>query len=502
MQFNSFHFLCFFPIVVSIYFIVPKKIRYIWLLISSYYFYMSWNPKYALLIALSTVITYLSGRWIEKINNSNINEEIKKKRKKGIVAISFVTNISILVFFKYFNFLLSNLNSILAGLGISIIEKSFDVLLPVGISFYTFQALSYTMDVYRDSIKAEKNILRYALFVSFFPQLVAGPIERSSNLLSQLSNVETFKLWNYKRITQGLTVMLWGFFLKMVVADRVAIIVDTVYDRYWLYGSTALILATILFAIQIYCDFSSYSIIAIGASEVMGFTLMENFDTPYFADSIKDFWRRWHISLSTWFRDYLYLPLGGNRKGKIRKYINLMIVFLVSGLWHGASWSFVAWGGLHGVYQVMGDITLPFRKSVYKKLKVKTQSFSHRLGQVLATFILVDFAWIFFRANSFRNSVEIIGRMLTKWDFWCLFDGTIYNYGLDQKEFAVMQFGLIVLFLVDCIKRFTGQRIDTFLIKQSIWFRWSILLILFFSCVIFGVYGQGYVASQFIYFQF
>lgn len=351
MQFNSFDFLCFFPIVIAIYFVIPRKTRYLWLLAASYYFYMGWNPKYALLIAFSTVVTYFSGIFIEKINNrisdkNETDEEYKKaiRQKKQVVAVSFTVNLLILVFFKYFDFLLGNINGILSRFGISIVEKPFDVLLPVGISFYTFQALSYTMDVYRNEIKAEKNILKYALFVSFFPQLVAGPIERSKNLLKQIETVHTFDLWNYERITKGLTVMLWGFFQKMVIADRIAILVDNVYDKYWLYGSSALILATILFAFQIYCDFGSYSNIAIGAAEVMGFSLMENFDTPYFSTSIKEFWRRWHISLSTWFRDYLYIPLGGNRKGTFRKYLNLIITFLVSGLWHGASWSFIVWG--------------------------------------------------------------------------------------------------------------------------------------------------------------
>lgn len=323
--------------------------RYIWLLCASYYFYMSWNPKYALLIAFSTVVTYLSGLLIGIINENNgdSSSQLQKsvRLKKWVVAGSFTVNLAILFFFKYFDFALSNVNRILTAVGISMIEKPFDVLLPVGISFYTFQALSYTMDVYRGDVRAERNILKYALFVSFFPQLVAGPIERSKNLLSQVEKAHTFQLWNYNRIANGAVIMLWGYFQKMVIADRVALLVDTVYDKYWLYGSTALILASVLFAVQIYCDFASYSSIAIGAAEIMGFSLMENFDTPYFSRSVKEFWRRWHISLSSWFRDYLYIPLGGNRKGKVRKYINTMVVFLTSGLWHGASWNFVVWGG-------------------------------------------------------------------------------------------------------------------------------------------------------------
>lgn len=291
---------------------------------------MGWNPQYALLIAFSTVITYLSGILLEKVRG----QESAVKKKKLIVAVSFVTNIGILLFFKYFSFLFDNVVAVIQNLGFEISERPFDIILPVGISFYTFQALSYTVDVYRGEVESEKNFFRYALFVSFFPQLVAGPIERSKNLLKQVGSMEKIKLWNYERIAKGSVLMLWGYFQKMVIADRAAILVDHVYDTYWMYGSIELILASILFAVQIYCDFASYSLIAIGSARIMGFHLMENFNTPYFSCSIKDFWRRWHISLSTWFRDYLYIPLGGSRCGKEKKYRNLIITFLVSGLWH------------------------------------------------------------------------------------------------------------------------------------------------------------------------
>lgn len=343
MLFNSIDFMIFFPIVLLVYFVIPKKIRYVWLLIASYYFYMGWNAKYALLIAFSTVMTYIGGILLSLIEAKNISHKVGWK--KGVIIGSFTINLGILVFFKYFDFLLSNFNRIVKACGISPIERTFDVILPVGISFYTFQALGYIIDVYRGEIKAEKNLLKYALFVSFFPQLVAGPIERSKNLISQIKNVENIKLWNYKHITNGAVQMLWGMFLKMVIADRIAIFVDTVYDGYWYYGSIELVLATALFAIQIYCDFASYSLIAKGAARIMGFELMENFNTPYFAKSIKEFWRRWHISLSSWFRDYLYIPLGGSRCSRWKKYRNIMITFLVSGLWHGANWNFVIWGG-------------------------------------------------------------------------------------------------------------------------------------------------------------
>ena len=298
---------------------IPHRFRYLFLLAVSYFFYMCWNPKYGLLMFISTVITYLSGILISRADK--IQQEGRRIRwKKIFVALSFLSNLSILFFFKYFNFAVASLNRVMTHLHMAPLNVSFDVLLPVGISFYTFQALSYTIDVYRGDIYTERNFFKYALFVSFFPQLVAGPIERSKNLLRQISTKHTFNLWN---VQSGLTQMLYGYFQKVVISDNVAILVNKVYDNYSSYGSVELILATVFFAIQIYCDFGGYSNIAIGAARVMGFELMENFNTPYFSVSVADFWRRWHISLSTWFRDYLYIPLGGNRKGKIRKYINI-----------------------------------------------------------------------------------------------------------------------------------------------------------------------------------
>lgn len=501
MLFNSFDFMIFFPIVVFIYFLVPKKFRYIWLLISSYYFYMGWNPKYAILIALSTIITYFSGYALDKCNTI---EKVKYALtlKKWVVALSFISNIGILIFFKYFYFIFENLTSIFTFLGITINAPSFDIILPVGISFYTFQALSYTLDVYRGEIRVEKNILKYALFVSFFPQLVAGPIERSKTLLKQLENLDKINVWDYKRITHGAVLMLYGLFQKMVIADRGSILVDQVYDSFWIYGSIELILATIMFAIQIYCDFASYSLIAIGAANIMGIHLMENFNTPYFARSIKEFWRRWHISLSTWFKDYLYIPLGGSRCSKFKKYRNIMVTFLVSGLWHGASWSFLVWGALHGFYQVVGGLTRPLKEKFIKKYEVKTLSFSYKLGQVLITFILVDFAWIFFRMNSLEYSLEFISRIINKWNPWVLFDQTLYSLGLNQQEFQIFIIALMILFLVDILRYKYSETLDVFLEKQCLWFRWGSIFLLFFIILIFGVYGPTFDAKQFIYFQF
>lgn len=343
MLFNSYEFLIFFPIVTLIYFLIPHKARYIWLLIASYFFYMCWNAKYALILLFSTIVTYVAGLLISKANKIK-DDKKRTKYKKIFVALSFIINLSILFLFKYFDFAINNINNILGQLNIQLLNPKFDLILPVGISFYIFQALGYTIDVYRQDVKTEKNFLKYALFVSFFPQLVAGPIERSKNLLEQMYEEHYF---NAQRVKDGLLLMIWGGFQKIVIADRIAIVVDTIFNNFPQYGGMYIIIAAILFAFQIYCDFSGYSIIAVGAAKVMGFRLMENFNAPYFSMSVSEFWRRWHISLSTWFKDYLYIPLGGNRKGKIRKYINIMIVFLVSGLWHGASWNYIIWGGLN-----------------------------------------------------------------------------------------------------------------------------------------------------------
>jgi len=494
MVFNSAVFLYFFPIVILFYFLVPKKLRYIWLLGASLYFYMCWNVKYVILLLISILTTWLAGYLVHKIQNT--------LARKWIVAICLLVNLGILFFFKYFDFFLDSLNKVLSKVGIQAVESSFSVLLPVGISFYTFQALGYIIDVYRGKIEAEKNPLRYALFVSFFPQLVAGPIERSENLLNQVRNVDKMKLWNYENVTNGLTLMVWGLFVKMVIADRVAILVNTVFDGVYLYGTVALVAGALGFALQIYCDFMGYSTIAIGAAKVMGFTLMENFDTPYFATSISDFWRRWHISLSTWFRDYVYIPLGGNRCSKIRKYFNLMVTFGVSGLWHGANWTYVFWGFLHGVYQVVGEITKPFRQKLCKKTNAKTESFSFKLAQIVGTFALVDFAWIFFRADSLGIAVNYCKRMFTKWDPWSLFNGEIYNLGLDRFEFNVLVIAAAVLLLVDLIRYCKKQMITEFLQEQCIWFRWGVILALIFATIIYGMYGIQFESSQFIYFQF
>lgn len=496
MLFNSLSFLKFFPIVVLLYFVIPPKVRYIWLLLASYFFYMGWNAKYALLLLFSTVVTYGAGLLLYKWRE-------KPGRKKTVVAMGLIVNFGILFLFKYLDFVVDTIQSLGAKVGITIAEPSFSLLLPVGISFYIFQAVGYMVDIYREKLVPEKNFLKYALFVSYFPQLVAGPIERSTRLLPQLKNLDKIKVWNLDRMRDGALVMLYGYFLKMVIADRAALLVDTVFhaNYYSQYvGFTALV-GAVLFSIQIYCDFAGYTYIAIGASKVMGVELMNNFNTPYLATSIKDFWDRWHISLTSWFRDYLYFPLGGSRRGTLLKYVNIMIVFSVSGLWHGAAWHYVIWGMLHGALRVAEEITEKLRTKVTTLLQVNTVALSYKAFCVCVTFAFVTIAWIFFRAESIRQALDLIKNMVTVWNPWVLFDNSLLGLGLDGKDWNVLLFALLVMFVTECCQ-YRKVSLSKKFAEQNLLFQWGFFLVGILFIVVFGIYGPTYSASQFIYFQF
>ncbi len=496
MLFNSFSFLIFFPIVLLVYFIIPKKIRYIWLLIASYYFYMCWNAQYALLLLASTVVTYVAALLIRCFRENTF-------QKKLMVAVSLFLNFGILFLFKYFDFMVSAIGSVLSMAGVEFQAPALDLLLPVGISFYIFQAVGYTIDVYREKLAPEKNFLRYALFVSFFPQLVAGPIERSTNLLPQLQKVHELHLWDTKRIQRGAIVMLYGYFMKMILADRIAVFVDAVYEpmSYSNYKGITVMIAAVLFSVQIYCDFAGYTYIAIGAARVMGFDLMNNFNTPYLAKNIKDFWDRWHISLTSWFKDYLYFPLGGSRKGKLRKYVNIFIVFLLSGLWHGAAWHYVVWGVVHGVMRIVGELTTEIRLKCYKHFHCQRDTLATKLWQVLCTFALVTIAWMFFRGESVHQALSLIRNMFTEFNPWVLSDGSLFAMGLDAKEWNVLIISLIILLLVDILRYKKTDLVGIFM-QQNLWFRWLVFYGGVLAIVLFGVYGPQYNAAQFIYFQF
>ncbi len=399
MSFASLEFLIFFALLVPSYFLVPGSWRWLLLLIASYLFYAWWNVSYIILIVFSTVVDYLAAAAMPAPDSG------QDGRRRLLLMLSLVVNLGVLFTFKYFNFMSESVGLVLGSLGVAYDHQALDMLLPVGISFYTFQSMAYTIDVYRGRLAPERHFGIFALYVAFFPQLVAGPIERAQNILPQLRQQFSF---DYGRVVQGLRLILWGMFKKVVIADRVAVYVNAVYGDPQRYDGGVLLLATLLFAVQIYCDFSGYTDIAIGTARIMGFRLMDNFRQPYFATSISDFWRRWHISLSTWFRDYLYIPLGGSRVPLPRYLGNLMIVFVVSGLWHGAAWTFVIWGALHGLYMV-AEVAL--RRSGLQLIPGPAW-LRMALGG-LVTFALTSFAWIFFRANSPADAFYIAGHLLS-----------------------------------------------------------------------------------------
>lgn len=500
MLFNSFSFLVFFPVVLGIYFIIPKKVKQLWLLVASYYFYMNWNAVYAILILGITIVGYVGGLLLERADAGNDPKSatVRRKRRFYMVMAAFLS-LGVLFVFKYLNFAITNVNRLFAAAGSSFAVTAFDIVLPVGISFYTFQALGYVIDVYRRDVAAEKNFLRYALFVSFFPQLVAGPIERSRNLLSQLKEPTKF---DYDMAKNGLLLMLWGYFEKMWVADRLATLVDTVYNDYGNYSAGMIVLATMLFSIQIYCDFGGYSHIAIGAAQVLGIRLMDNFRQPYLATNIKDFWNRWHISLSTWFRDYLYFPLGGSRCARPRAYFNLMITFLISGLWHGASWHYVVWGGLNGFYQIIGRMTKQAREKLRAMLHIKEKSVLLRIFQTIVTFLLASFAWLFFRADGLGSALGMI-RMTLRNGVWLqqLRDGSIYMMGLSRFAIYQLVFALVVLFVVDICHE-CGVSFRKWIAARPIVIRWSIYIVTLLAFLMLVIQNYGRPAAEFIYFQF
>jgi alginate O-acetyltransferase complex protein AlgI len=480
MLFNSLEFIIFFPIVVTFYFLLNPKYRWILLLVASYYFYMCWNYKYIVLIMFSTVVDYIAGILMHRTEKNTL--------RKLLLAASLTTNLGLLFFFKYFTFFGDTVNFFFEKFNMFARVPAYDFLLPVGISFYTFQTLSYTIDIYRRKQTPEYHFGRFALFVSFFPQLVAGPIERSVNLIPQFR--QDFK-FEYARVRDGILLMVWGFFKKVVIADRLAEYVNLVYNNASDYGGLHSIIATFFFSFQIYCDFSGYSDIAIGSALIMGYHLMTNFRRPYFATSIREFWQRWHISLSTWFRDYVYISLGGNRVVKWRWYYNLFITFLVSGLWHGAEWTFVIWGALHGFYMVFAIWTAKLRENANRWAGISRFPKLYRFTQVLVTFILVYFSWIFFRANNTHDAFLIIGNTFK-------FAGNtplnLFHFGVD---FYIAFISIILLVAVEFFEEVAGLygRLRIVLPKPV---KWSILAVVIFIVLILGIW-QG---ADFLYFQF
>lgn len=498
MIFNSFHFLLFFPIVAFIYYVIPQKRRWALLLVASYYFYMSWNPAYIVLIITSTLIDYFAALKMDGI--------AEKKKRRIYLVLSLFTNLGLLFVFKYFNFFSLSANLILDQVNIFYHFPKLKFLLPVGISFYTFQTLSYTIDVYNDKIKPEKHLGIFAVYVSFFPQLVAGPIERAKNLLPQFREQYVF---SYEQIRSGLLLMAWGFFKKIVIADRIAAFVDPVYADPAQYNGIESLVATYFFAFQIYCDFSGYSDIAIGAALVMGFKLMQNFRRPYFAQNIQEFWGRWHISLSTWFRDYVYIPIGGNRVAKWRWLVNLMIVFLVSGLWHGAYFNFIIWGFLHGFYLVFAILTKPIKEAVLKSTGLINFPKLIKYANVFITFHLVLFAWIFFRADYISHAKIIIKNILTiNWENLSqFFQHLVLSLGelkiLDASAVTLFEtrIGLYAILGMEILHLLQEKnlKLENRLFQKPKWIRWTGYIAFALLLLLFGKFTNN---VQFIYFQF
>ena len=480
MIFNSVEFFIFFPITVSLYFLSPHKYRWVILLLASCFFYMAFIPAYIIILAFLIVVDYFLAIKIEKSCG---------KEKKLFLVISILSSCFVLFGFKYFDFFNANILAIANFLDWNYPIKMLNLVLPIGLSFHTFQSLSYVIEVYKGKYKAEKNLGIYSLYVMFFPQLVAGPIERPQNLLGQFYEKHNFE---YNNVTGGLKLMALGLFKKIVLADRLAMFTSLVFSNVMEYKGLELIIGVLFFAFQIYFDFSGYSDIAIGSAYVMGFKLKDNFRNPYFSRSIADFWRRWHISLSSWFRDYIYFPLGGKRIKKSRWYFNLLFTFFISGLWHGASWGFIIWGTLHGFYYIFGEITKKFRRKVVEFIGITKLPKTNKYLQIFLTFSLVCFSWIFFRANNLKDAFYIIGNLFSGMPLQVLsIYSNLSNFNFTKTIiFEHPAYELLILF---CSFIFLGiiyflqknNDVRALLSKEPIFVRWG-----FYYAIIFGIIGS------------
>lgn len=472
MPFNSLNFWLVFPFIFGLYWLIPAKYnqaRKVFLILVSYLLYMNWKPAFAIVLLGVTLITYWGGFLLD--------DQSDTKNKKRLAWLFAVLALLPLLVFKYYNFLNESLTHGLATIGLKFSMPGLNWAVPVGISFFTFQAVGYMLDVYHGKTKAEKNIVDYILFVSFFPQVTSGPISTANELLPQIKAAQKF---DYEQGKQGLKFLLWGMFIKLVIADRLGLFVDTVYANYIHYNGTTCFLASVFYTLQIYCDFAGYSLMAIGIARTLGFNLPDNFRRPYFAISITDFWKRWHITLTRWLTQHIYIPLGGNRCSKARNYWNIFVTFLVSGIWHGANWTFIVWGCMHGVLQII-EKALGWQKYEGKSWAVK-------VVRIVITFLLVNFAWIFFRMPDITGAGIVIGKIFTS-------IGKPDLSGLDIISKLILFIGLSILVIKDVRDEFLSNKL-TFLRKG--FFRWSIYIVLFVTILTLGVLDSG----QFIYVNF
>lgn len=471
MIFNSFNFIVLFPLIFLLYYAIPaqyQKARNLYLLVVSYALYISWKPVYALILLGVTAVTYFSARQMERVGN-----------RKAVMVSGVVLALLPLLFFKYFNFVNETVCDLLSLLGIKFELHGLNWAIPVGISFFTFQALSYVWDVYYKKIEAERDFLVYALYLSFFPSILSGPINRASLVIPQLKNLRQY--FDYPKAVEGLKLLLWGMFMKVVVADRLALYVDKVLPDYVHYTGVSCFVASIFYTIQIYADFAGYSLMAIGVGKTLGFELTENFRRPYFAYSVTDFWRRWHISLSSWLKDYVYIPMGGSRCSKLRNYWNIFVTFLVSGIWHGANWTFIVWGIWHGLFQII--------EKALGQQKCEYGAFGKGV-KIVITFLLVNFAWIFFRMPTLSDACGVIARIF---DF--SLPMTLEIISRTNVFFALV--GISILFAKDFLDEFHPGKICLFDSQRKV-VRWTSYLAVFILLMLTGVFGS----DQFIYVNF
>ncbi len=490
MLFNSFSFLVFFPAVTALYFALPHRFRWALLLGASCLFYMAFIPVYILILFFTIAVDYAAGLLIERSQGP---------RRRFWLGASLAANLGVLAFFKYANFFIENVGNALRAFGWEAALPALSIVLPIGLSFHTFQAMSYTIEIYRGNQKAERHPGIFALYVMFYPQLVAGPIERPGHLLGQFREPHAF---DTERVTSGLKLMLWGFFKKVVIADRFAVAVNYVYGNPAAHSGPELALATVFFSFQIFCDFSGYSDIAIGAARVMGFNLVQNFRRPYLAASVAEFWTRWHISLSSWFRDYVYIPLGGNRCARSRWAANLMATFLLSGLWHGAAWNFVLWGALNGLYIIASAATAPLRDGLWRASGLGGFGRLRRIVGILGTFSLVTFTWIFFRARSAHDAFRIVSRLGTGWDraaSWQSLTGLVSmaRLGITKTQLLIAAAAIVAMEGIHIFQEMRGS-VRAVLSPRPAWVRWPAYYGLLLAVVLLGVFRH----APFIYFQF
>ncbi len=486
MLFNSLEFVLFLPIAFCLYWFCTDKIRWIVLLIIDWYFYLSLCPKFFPLLLFITFISWIFAIMMDRRRSS-------PEKKSLYLVFSVLICFSFLFFFKYFGFASEIAASVAGAVGLSLHPKTLSIAQPAGISFYTFMTVSYLVDVYKGKIKAEHNFARLSLYVSFFPQVIAGPIGRAPALLGQFVEKRSF---DAAKAESGLRLIMWGYFKKLIIADSLSTYVDSIYSSVYDYFGMTFIMASLMYTIQIYCDFSGYSDIAIGVARLFNINLMENFKSPYFSKSIKEFWSRWHISLSTWFRDYVYIPLGGSRKGELKKSRNIMLTMLASGLWHGANWTFIVWGGLHGIYQVIEGL---FRRSHGEKKDRRPTVPSNILHWAL-TFILVDIAWIFFRADNFQDAIFVISHLHSGviLHFAAAWNKMLIDFGLTGYTLLKLIAPVVLLCIYDYIS--LKRDISTEFSKVPVYLRWPVYILI--TVWVVNTQLHGGTTQSFIYFSF